>query len=74
MPSKEEAGRILETEITSEWQREEALVKRFKENKVFMTDGHGLKAEEPGFFRIIFSQEEMVIKVGLKRVGEVIGR
>lgn len=74
LPSNEEAAKILNKEITSEWQREEALVKKFMDNKVYITDGHGLKAEEPGYFRIIFSQEEKVIKVGLKRVGEVIGR
>ncbi len=49
------------------WARETALTKRLIENKVFITDGQNMSAEEPGWYRIIFSQEEQVIKEGLRR-------
>lgn len=41
---------------------------------VFVTDGQGLSAEEPGFFRVIFSQDEKVLEVGLKRLLKAIGK
>ncbi|KAK0508915.1 hypothetical protein JMJ35_008286 [Cladonia borealis] len=49
------------------WARETALTKRLLENKVFLTDGQTMSAEEPGWYRVIFSQEERVIKEGLRR-------
>ena len=49
------------------WARETALTKRLLENKVFVTGGQFMSAEEPGCYRIIFSQEERVIKEGLRR-------
>lgn len=61
-------------EFKDGWEREEALVKRMVENKVYLTDGRGLAAEEPGFFRVIFSQDERTIRAGLQRLFEVIGK
>lgn len=49
------------------WARETALTKRLIENKVFVTNGQFMSAEEPGWYRLIFSQEERVIKEGLRR-------
>lgn len=74
LPSMKEASKILEKDATSEWDRERALSAKMTLNKVYMTEGEGFKSEDPGWFRIIFSQDERVLKTGLKRVGEVIGR
>lgn len=49
------------------WARETALTERLVKNKVFITNGHFMFAEEPGFYRLIFSQEERVVKEGLRR-------
>ena len=49
------------------WAKETALTKRLLENKVFITNGQDMSAEEPGWYRLIFSQEERVIKEGLRR-------
>ncbi|KAI7493340.1 PLP-dependent transferase [Hortaea werneckii] len=53
--------------------REKILVDRMMEKKVFLTPGMDMFAEEPGFFRLVFSQEEDVIREGLRRVFEAIG-
>ncbi|KAI7089158.1 PLP-dependent transferase [Hortaea werneckii] len=53
--------------------REKLLVDRMMEKKVFLTPGMDMFAEEPGFFRLVFSQEEDVIREGLRRVFEAIG-
>jgi len=49
------------------WEGERMMMAKLFENKVFITDGNGLKSEEPGWFRIIFSQDEMILREGLKR-------
>lgn len=54
------------------WEAEEGLVARLREKGVFMTPGADLTADEPGFFRVIFSQDEVVIREGMRRVGEVV--
>ncbi|KAI7339637.1 PLP-dependent transferase [Hortaea werneckii] len=53
--------------------REKVLVDRLFEKKVFLTPGMDMFAEEPGFFRLVFSQEEDVVREGLRRVFEAIG-
>ncbi|GAB1738717.1 hypothetical protein NU219Hw_g3512t1 [Hortaea werneckii] len=53
--------------------REKVLVDRMLEKKVFLTPGMDMFAEEPGFFRLVFSQEEDVVREGLRRVFEAIG-
>ena len=58
---------IESQEPEDQWAREEMLMKRFLEQKVFVTNGRALQASEPGWFRIIFSQDERVIREGLKR-------
>ncbi len=60
--------------FTDQWQREAHLVQQLSEKKVHLTDGKSMSAEKPGWFRIIFSQDERVIKEGMKRVFEVIGK
>ncbi|KAI7616548.1 PLP-dependent transferase, partial [Hortaea werneckii] len=54
-------------------EREKVLVDRMLEKKVFLTPGMDMFAEEPGFFRLVFSQEEDVVREGLRRVFEAIG-
>lgn len=49
------------------WAGEKALTQRFLDNKVFVTDGHAMSAEEPGWFRLIFSQDERVVREGVRR-------
>ncbi|KAI7156417.1 PLP-dependent transferase [Hortaea werneckii] len=53
--------------------REKVLVDRMLEKKVFLTPGMDMFAEEPGFFRLVFSLEEEVVREGLRRVFEAIG-
>ena len=55
------------------WDREKALVKKMVDKKMYITEGQGLSAPEPGFFRIIFSQDEAVIRTGMKRLQHVLG-
>ena len=50
------------------WEAEKRLVQRFKELKVFATDGASMSAEEPGFFRIVYTQEEARLKEGIRRI------
>ncbi|KAK4950535.1 hypothetical protein LTR66_013948 [Elasticomyces elasticus] len=52
---------------------EQVLMQHFLDNKVSIVNGESMSAEEPGWFRIIFSQEEWLLREGLKRVFEVIG-
>ena len=56
------------------WERERALSKQLLDNKVYLTEGEGLSAASPGFFRVIFSQDIQVLQLGLGRVFEAIGR
>ena len=56
------------------WERERALSRKFVEHKVYLTEGEQLTAEEPGFFRLIFSQEEQTLRTGMKRMFLVLGK
>jgi len=49
------------------WAGENALTERLIANKVFITDGQAMAAEEPGWYRLIFSQDERVVEEGLER-------
>ena len=49
------------------WVAEDTLTKRFLEKKVYITSGKDMSAEEPGWYRLIFSQEEIVVREGIKR-------
>lgn len=69
--SEERQGKGTTTEEGK--QREKVLVERMLEKKVFLTPGMDMFAEEPGFFRLVFSQEEDVVREGLRRVFEAVG-
>ncbi|MCJ1466365.1 hypothetical protein MMC07_004984 [Pseudocyphellaria aurata] len=60
--------------LKARWAAEEDLLKRLIENKVYITSGQDMSAEEPGWFRVIFAQDERVIKEGLRRIMEVARR
>ena len=53
--------------LDEQWRAEDELSNRFIENKVYITGGKDMSAEEPGWFRVIYSQDERVIREGLKR-------
>ncbi|KAI7270793.1 PLP-dependent transferase [Hortaea werneckii] len=73
--SGSEEGGVGKGEETEEGKkkREKVLVDRMMEKKVFLTPGMDMFAEEPGFFRLVFSQDEDVVREGLRRVFEAIG-
>ena len=49
------------------WKAEDELSRRLIENKVYITSGKDMSAEEAGWFRVIYSQHERVIREGLNR-------
>jgi len=51
----------------NEWDREAALTKRLFEHKVYITAGTALNSEEPGWYRLIFSQDETILQEGFRR-------
>lgn len=53
------------------WDREEALTNWLLQNKVYLTNGKSLSAEEPGWYRLIFSQKEKVVKEGVRRYSRI---
>lgn len=55
------------------WEAEAELMKWCIDKKVLITNGGMLNAEEPGFFRIIISHDEDIVREGLKRVFEIVG-
>ena len=50
------------------WKREGQLLEALLKHKVYVTPGQTMAAEKPGFFRIVFSHNEKVIKEGMERV------
>lgn len=50
------------------WKAEDELMERLMKNNVYITNGRDMSAEEPGWFRVIYSQDERVIREGLKRL------
>lgn len=57
----------LSSPLKAQWAAEEDLLKQLIENKVYITNGKDMSAEEPGWFRVIFAQDERVIREGLRR-------
>ncbi|KAL9627475.1 MAG: hypothetical protein Q9164_007596 [Protoblastenia rupestris] len=54
------------------WAGEDELTGRLFENKVYVTNGKEMSAEEPGWYRLIFSQDERVVREGIRRIVQVI--
>ena len=57
----------LDAPLKARWTAEQELLKQLMENKVFINNGQDLSAEEPGWFRVVFAQDERLIKEGLHR-------
>lgn len=55
------------------WEREEKLMGRMMEEKLFLTGGKMQGAEEPGWFRFVFSRKENALREGVKRLKKVCG-
>lgn len=53
--------------LEARWAAEKDLLMRMIKNKVFITAGADMSAEEPGWFRVIFSHDERVIREGMRR-------
>ena len=49
------------------WRAEDALTAKLIENKVFVTNGKEMSAEEPGWYRLIFAQDPRAVEEGVKR-------
>lgn len=49
------------------WLAEDKMSEALIKNGVFMTNGREMNAEEPGWYRLIFAQDERTIKAGIKR-------
>jgi len=50
------------------WEGERRLTESMMRERVFLTPGQSLSAEEPGYFRFCFVMEEQEISEGLKRL------
>ncbi|KAH0022045.1 PLP-dependent transferase, partial [Aureobasidium melanogenum] len=61
------------TTCKDEWAAEEALAAKMEHNGIYITKGSLLQAEQAGWFRIIFAQEDDVINEGFKRLFNAIG-
>ena len=49
------------------WAAEAKLLTSMRENQVYLTAGKAMLAEEAGWFRLIFSQDEEIVEEGLRR-------
>jgi 1-aminocyclopropane-1-carboxylate synthase len=50
------------------WEAERELDGRFKKCGVFLNSGEGMKAEEAGWFRVVFTYDEATMREGLARM------
>ncbi|KAF2724791.1 PLP-dependent transferase [Polychaeton citri CBS 116435] len=55
------------------WDAEQRLYDRFFAHKIYVNNGKLLNADEPGWFRLIFVQDDETLKEGFKRMFEVLG-
>ncbi|KAK0664833.1 putative inactive 1-aminocyclopropane-1-carboxylate synthase-like protein 2 [Lasiodiplodia hormozganensis] len=67
LPKTDEKGQSVQG-----WESERVLVRLLKAKKVILTAGEDQAAEEPGFFRVVFSHREQVLEQGLQRVFKVL--
>jgi 1-aminocyclopropane-1-carboxylate synthase len=50
------------------WEAERELDDRFKKCGVYLNSGEGMKAEEAGWFRLVFTYDEVTMREGLGRM------
>jgi 1-aminocyclopropane-1-carboxylate synthase len=55
------------------WQAEREVNDRFTKAGVFLTPGEVSRAEEPGWFRVVFSWDEETLREGLRRMFKSLG-
>ena len=60
-------GQLAEDGFKKGWACEEEMTKALIANGIFLTSGSQMSAEEPGWYRYIFAQDERVVKEGIKR-------
>ncbi|CAD0088506.1 unnamed protein product [Aureobasidium vineae] len=59
---------------TNPWEAENTLhAKLLHDYKTYITPGSTLQAEQPGWFRLVFSQEDDVLNEGFRRLFDAIG-
>lgn len=51
-----------------DWEREEKLAKRMLTNKVFLSSGKAQASESAGYFRLVFSRDEVTMREGFSRL------
>ena len=49
------------------WLCEDRMTQALLENGVFLTPGKEMNAEEPGWYRLIFAQDEVCVREGIRR-------
>jgi 1-aminocyclopropane-1-carboxylate synthase len=64
--------RFLKNAGKDGWEAENGLVQAMMKSKLFLTDGKMMWSEEPGWFRIVFSQDMKTLEEGLRRLFEVL--
>lgn len=72
------AAFFLWADLGSVWKRynpgavdedvDDFLIKLFLDHKVYVSSGRDFGSEQPGWFRIVFSQDEVQLRTGLERV------
>jgi DNA-binding transcriptional MocR family regulator len=55
------------------WEAERVVNGRFTECSVFLSSGESMKAEEAGWFRVVFSYDEETLREGLGRMFKALG-
>lgn len=55
------------------WEAEREINERFTKGGVFLTPGEVMKAEEAGWFRVVFSYDEDTLREGLGRMFRALG-
>lgn len=55
------------------WEAEREINDEFTKCGVFLTAGEGMRAEEPGWFRIVFSWDEKTLRLGMGRMFKALG-
>ena len=60
-------GKTKNTTIEARWEAEAELAAKFSAANVSINAGRNFASPEPGWFRVIFSQEEKTLREGLRR-------
>ncbi|KAF2965992.1 hypothetical protein GQX73_g7586 [Xylaria multiplex] len=58
----------LRTVIKDDSIKDEDILRRLREEGVYITSGEGYRSEQPGWFRLVFAHPKLTLDEGLKRV------